>query len=274
MTTEQEIMNATDNRKNEIQELERRVQELKLLNEYEKLMSDFNNAKENIGKAFASKGLKFFTLGRYTKLNNLRLIKISEVYLGDEYNEERINSFEDYKRCLHRNEIRPICVGETIYISIVDNRHNFSITEMKGHPHRILGFCQEIKLETYNNLRNIISNSIDSILCEPIKDIKNTTEYAEPDRVSVLKERGYDFIEISTDEEYALCNHPFVYFNRLLNTELSRDIIKDFIKEEQRLDALDKDYYFAGERIKRIGNHAKHINILNNLLDRMISNIK
>lgn len=189
MTTEQEIINSTDNRKNEIQELERRVQELKLLNEYEKLMSDFNNAKEKfIGKAFASKGLKFSTLGRYTKLNNLRLIKISEVYLGDKYNDkERINSFEDYKRCLDRNNLKPICVGETIYVSIVDNRHDFSITEIKDQPHKILGFCQEIKLETYNNLRNIISNSIDSILCEPIKDIKNTTEYAEPDRVSVLK---------------------------------------------------------------------------------------
>ena len=46
----------------------------------------------------------------------------------------------------------------------------------------------------------------------------------------------------------------------------------DMIKEEQKLDSLDQDMMFYGERIRRIGNHKKRINLLNNIIERMKNN--
>jgi hypothetical protein len=51
-----------------------------------------------------------------------------------------------------------------------------------------------------------------------------------------------------------------------LVNDLTIRIIEEKIKEEMEKDAEDVDTYFGGERIRRIGNHAR---IVNNLLEVM-----
>lgn len=257
----------------EIEMLESQIKELKLKESYDKLIKDFENAKEHyLGKCFASKGLKPSCIGKYKNLNNLSLIKINSIYIGEklDYNHEhKINSFDDYKREMQRNtNIFVLAEGERIYISKVDDECVFKIDMFYNFPHVIRGFGQEISKKVYNNLRKVIHESLDCILYSPIKNM-NYIDYVEPTSVNILKEKGFNFIEINTDEEYALQNHPFKYYNRLLNNDLSKEIIYDMIKEEQKLDNLDQDRMFCGERIRRIGNHKNRINLLDNILKRM-----
>lgn len=257
----------------EIEILESQIKELKLKESYDKLIKDFENAKEHyLGKCFASKGLKPSCIGKYKNLNNLSLIKINSIYIGEklDYNHEhKINSFDDYKREMQRNtNIFVLAEGERIYISKADDKCVFNIDMFYDFPHVIRGFGQEISKKVYNNLRKAIHESLDCILYSPIKNM-NYIDYVEPTSVNILKEKGFNFIEINTDEEYALQNHPFKYYNRLLNNDLSKEIIYDMIKEEQKLDNLDQDRMFCGERIRRIGNHKNRINLLDNILKRM-----
>ena len=258
----------------EIEILEAQVKELKLKESYNKLIKDFENAKEcYLGKCFASKGLKPSCIGKYKNLNNLSLMKINSIYIGErwDYNHEhKINSFDDYKREIQRNvDIFVLAEAESIYISKIDDKCSFSITTKCDVPHIVLGFNQEIPEKIYNNLRKVIHESLDCVLYSPIKNMKYI-DYVEPTSVNILKEKGFNFIEINTDEEYALQNHPFKYFNRLMNNDLSKEIIMDMIKEEQKLDNQDQNMMFYGERIRRIGNHKRRIALLNNIIERMI----
>lgn len=260
----------------EIEQLEVQIKELKLKESYDKLIKDFENAKERyLGKCFASKGLKPSCIGRYTNLNNLSLVKIKSIYIGERYDynrEHKINSFDDYKREIQRNaNIYVLAESEHIYISKVDEQCSFNIGTQFNVPHKLIGFNKEIPEKTYNNLRKVIHESLDCVLYSPIKNMKYT-DYVEPTSVNILKEKGFNFIEINTDEEYALQNHPFKYLNRLVNNDLSKEIIMDRIKEEQILDNQDQDRMFYGERIRRIGNHKRRIDLLNNIIERMENN--
>lgn len=255
---------------NEIEQLETQIKELKLKQGYSNLIESFNKTKETFfGKCFASKGLKYSTIGKYTKLNNLTLNRITNVYFGDKYNHFEITSFEDYKNKIQCcGELKIVVEAEEIYISCVDDKYHFNITKSKDYPHLIKGFCYEIPQHVYDNLKNIISNSIDSILCEPIKEIKNV-EYQTCGRVKHLEKYGCKFIQISPDEEYVLDEHPFKYCDRLLVNDLSIQIVKDIMAEEMKWDANDQDRYFCGARIRRVGNHGKRVNMLSDILKKM-----
>ena len=260
----------------EIEILEAQVKELRLKESYDKLIKDFESTKERyLGKCFASKGLKPSCIGKYKNLNNLSLVKINSIYIGERWdysNEHKVNSFDDYKREMQRNaNILVLAEAESIYISKIDDKCSFNIGTKCDVPHRVIGFDQEIPEKTYNNLRKVIHESLECILYSPIKNMK-CIDYVDPTSVNILKEKGFDFIEINTDEEYALQNHPFKYFNHLINNDLSKEIIMDMIKEEQKLDSLDQDKMFYGERIRRIGNHKKRIDLLNNIIERMKNN--
>lgn len=260
----------------EIEILEAQIKELRLKESYDRLIKDFEKAKERyLGKCFASKGLKPSCIGKYKNLNNLSLIKINSIYIGERWdynNEHKVNSFDDYKREMQRNaDILVLAEAESIYISKIDDKCSFNIDTICDVPHQVIGFDREISEKTYNNLRKVIYESLDCILYSPIKNM-NYVDYVEPASVNILKEKGFNFIEINTDEEYALQNHPFKYFNRLVNNDLSKEIIMDMIKEEQKLDNQDQDMMFYGERIRRIGNHKKRIDLLNNIIERMKSN--
>ena len=257
----------------EIEILEAQIKELKLKESYDKLIKDFENTKERyLGKCFASKGLKYSCLGKYKNLNNLSLIKINSIYIGERYDynqEHKVNSFDDYKREIQRNaDIFVLAETESIYINKIDNTCSFNINTNYNVPHKVIGFNQEISEKIYNNLRKTIFESLDCILYSPIKNV-NYVDYVEPTSVNILKEKGFNFIEINPDEEYALQDHPFKYFNRLVNNNLSKEIIYDMIKKEQKLDNLDQDRMFCGERIRRIGNHKKRIDLLINIIERM-----
>lgn len=67
----------------EIKILEAQIKELKLKESYNRLIKDFENAKERyLGKCFASKGLNYSCIGKYKNLNNLSLVKIKSIYIG------------------------------------------------------------------------------------------------------------------------------------------------------------------------------------------------
>lgn len=257
----------------EIEHLENKIKELKLKESYDKLMKEFTEAKERyLGKCFASKGLKPSCIGKYQNLNNLSLMRIESIYIGERYDYEhkhKINSFEDYKREIqHNGDIFVLAQAETIYISKVDEKCTLNISKNFNVPHLLIGFSIEIPENTFNNLKKVINESLDCILYHPIKSLKHV-EYVEPTSVNILKQKGYEFIEINPDEEYALQNHPFKYCNRLINNDISKEIIKDMISEEQKLNNQDQDYMFGCERIRRIGNHVKRVNLLLDILKRM-----
>lgn len=257
----------------EIEMLEAQIRELKLKKSYDKLIKDFENAKERyLGKCFASKGLKYSCIGKYKNLNNLSLVKIKSIYIGERYDynrEHKVNSFNDYKKEMQRNaDIYVLAEAESIHISKIDDKCSFNVNVIFDIPHKVIGFNQEIIEEVYNNLRKVIYESLDCIFYAPIKNMKYI-DYIEPTSVNILKEKGFNFIEINPDEEYALQDHPFKYFNRLVNNDLSKEIIMDMIKKEQDLDNQDQDRMFYGERIRRIGNHRKRIDLLSSIIERM-----
>lgn len=257
----------------EIKILEAQIKELKLKESYNRLIKDFENAKERyLGKCFASKGLNYSCIGKYKNLNNLSLVKIKSIYIGERYDynrEHKVNSFDDYKKEMQRNaDIYVLAEAEHIYISKIDDKCSFNVDVIFDVPHKAIGFNQEITEKVHNNLRKVIYESLDCIFYAPIKNMKYI-DYVEPTSVDILKEKGFNFIEINSDEEYALQDHPFKYFNRLVNNDLSKEIVMDMIKKEQELDNQDQDRMFYGERIRRIGNHRKRIDLLSSIIERM-----
>lgn len=170
---------------------------------------------------------------------------------------------------MQRNaDIYVLAEAEHIYISKIDDKCSFNVDVIFDVPHKAIGFNQEITEKVHNNLRKVIYESLDCIFYAPIKNMKYI-DYVEPTSVDILKEKGFNFIEINSDEEYALQDHPFKYFNRLVNNDLSKEIVMDMIKKEQELDNQDQDRMFYGERIRRIGNHRKRIDLLSSIIERM-----
>ena len=164
--------------------------------------------------------------------------------------------------------------GESMSVSKYD-KGDISIRKCQLRTHEFNSFFEiynyEIDLGIYQNLKNLMSASIDNIFTFSYKKpihIKNTERI---DAVEVLKNKGCRILELTEDETYVLAseNHPFLYNNHLLVIPLSMEIIDNIMKELKEEDSRDHDYYFYGERIKRTGVYERKIKILEGLLGRV-----
>lgn len=220
-----------------------------------------------LNKYYASHNFRYSRLKQY-KCNTLSLLHIDKVYIGELYGNTIIETFEQFKSFYDKERLFVICEGETKRITKTDFiRITISVT--RDVAHRIVGFDREIDEKTYNNITTIISESVDLIFNTPIKNVPKF-DYIESDPVTILKQYGEKFIDVSTEQVNSLKGHPFLYpGNKLLVNDLTKKIIVDKIKKEREADALDVDRYFGVERIRRIGNHARILNNLVEVLDKI-----
>ena len=255
-----------------ITDLQNQLKELKLKKDYDSLIEKYNELKEKFeGKCFASKGLRIHTLEDYSKLHNLGMFKCTKVCILDSFcspTEYTINSLEDYKSITYKEDLQISISGESIDIHVHNGDVSLYIRE-KNHyqAHNFPMFKYEIDETVYNNIKHIVTQSVNNILSYPVKGaytyLPGTTKTAE------LKKLGYKFITINSDEAYVLSTHPFVYGNELLVSEASVQILQNLIKEEERLDRLDINTQFAGYPIKRLGVHRRHLDSLYSIIDRV-----
>lgn len=252
----------------EIKNLEQQLIDLKVKEKWEQLQNDLSKAeKKYLNKYYGSHNFHYSRLKQY-KRNTLSLLHINKVYIGEIYDNTIIETFEQFKSFYDKNRLYIICEGESKTISKNRDEINITMSKTKDVPHRITGFDREIDENIYNNINTIITESIDLIFNTPIKNIPQF-DCIESDHIKLLKQYGEKFIDVTNEQIYSLEGHPFLYNGKLLVNELSKQIIIDRIKEETRLDTLDIDTFFMGERIRRIGNHGKILNNLYEVLNKM-----
>lgn len=255
-----------------ITDLQNQLKELKLKKDYDSLIEKYNKLKEKFeGKCFASKGLRIHSLGDYTKLHNLGMTKCTKVCIVNSFyppTECTINSFEDYKSNAYKENLQITISGESIDIRVHNGDVSLDIRE-KNHyqAHNFPMFKYEIDETVYNNIKHIVTQSVNNILSYPVKGA--STYLPESTKTAELKKIGYKFVTIDSDEAYILSDHPFVYGNELLVSEASVQILQNLIKEEERLDSLDINTEFAGYPIKRLGVHRRHLDSLYSIIDRV-----
>lgn len=252
----------------EIKKLEQEIKDLKVKEKWEQLQKDLDNTKEKyLNKYYASHNFRYSRLKQYS-CNTLSLLHIVKLYIGELYGNVIIENFEQFKNFYDKDSLYVICEGERKTIS-KSNTTQITISKIRDVAHRIVGFNREIDEKTYNNINTIISESIDLIFNTPIKNI-HQFNYIESDQVKLLQQYGERLIDVSPEQVNSLKSHPFLYpGNKLLVNELSKQIIVDKIKKEREADALDVDRYFGVERIRRIGNHARILNNLVEVLDKI-----
>ena len=255
-----------------ITDLQNQLKELKLKEDYDNLIQKYNELKNKFeGKCFASKGLRIHTLGDYSKLHNLGLTKCTKICIEDGYcppTEYTINSFEDYKVINYKEDLRISIICNNIDIHVTNGDVSVDIREKTHYQaHNFPMFKYEIDETVYNNIKHIVTQSVDNILSYPVKGAY--TCLPSSTKTEELKKLGYEFVTIDSDEAYILNSHPFVYGNELLVSEASVQILQNLIKKEERLNSLDCDTIFAGYSIRRSGVHRRHLDRLYSIIDRV-----
>ena len=250
----------------DIKRLEQELIDLKNRKKWDNLQIELQEIKEKyLNRYYSSHNFRYSRLKQY-KCNTLSLLHINKVYIGKLYDDIIIESFEDFKSFNDKDSLYIICEGETKTVSKYSDTIQITISKSKDVAHRITGFNREIDKETYDNINTIFTESIELIFNTPIKNVPKF-DYTDSDPVKTLQRYGQKFIDVSPAQANSLERHPFLYpNNKLLVNDLTIQIINEKIKEEMEKDAEDVDRYFGCERIRRIGNHAR---IVNNLLEVM-----
>lgn len=262
------------NNNSTIQELEKQLQEAKQKEAWEELQKQYEEIKtKRLGKAWGSCSLKYSTLDQYKNNTYIQIMYISDVYIGASFDcKRKIKTLKEFVQDGMESKI--YMIGEDMSVAKYD-KGDISIRKGQLRTHEFNSFFKiynyEIDLGTYQNLKNLMSASIDNIFTLSYKKpihIKNTERI---DAVEVLKNKGCRILELTEDETYVLAseNHPFLYNNHLLVIPLSMDIIDNIMKGLKEEDSKDHDYYFYGERIKRTGVAERKIKILEGLLGRI-----
>jgi hypothetical protein len=258
-----------------VQELEKQLQEAKQSEAWKRLQEQYGEIySKRLGKAWGSCGLKYSTLNQYKNNTYIQIIYVSDVYIG--------NSFDGRKKITTLEEFINDGMGSRIYMTgesmSVSKYDKGGVQIHRGELHHYDDFDtffdiynHEIDLETYRNLKNLISGSIDNIFTLSYKKPIHIKDTERIDALEVLKTKGCRIVELSEDEAYVLSSekHPFLYNNHLLVIPLSMEIIDNIMKELKEEDSRDHDYYFYGERIKRTGVYERKIKILEGLLGRI-----
>jgi hypothetical protein len=251
-----------------VQELEKQLQEAKRKEAWENLQTEYKKESNKYkGQAYGSCALRYHNIDKYFH----DYLQIGIQYFQDVYiagpGEIIINTYEDYIKHFPAVSIHYKIEEINIFKNSTSLDIRFGIYDLKKPE---TGLKYKIDLETYKNLKNIMSSKIDGIFQESIKHTK-FSEIGTYSNEDILRKQGCKLIELFDDELYLITseNHPFVYGRNLLITDLSINIMKDMLKEFQKQDALDKDEYFYGERIKRTGVYERKIKILEGLLGRI-----
>lgn len=254
---------------NEIEKLKQQLVEAELNVKWNKLQNDLLKTKERyLNKYYGSHNFNYSRL-KYYKNNNLSLLSINKIYIGELYGDSIIETFEQFKSFYDKDRLYVICEGE--HKNITKHSETVSITVGKSRDvaHRLIGFNKEIDKNTYDSIDTMFKESIELVFNTPIKNVPKFN-YLDGDQVKLLEKYGEKFITVTPEQLNSLDWHPFLYTgNKLLVNDLSKQLIIDKIKEEQHNDSLDVDTYFAGERIRRIGNRARIVNNLTSVLNEL-----
>lgn len=258
-----------------VQELEKQLQEAKQSEAWKRLQKQYGEIySKRLGKAWGSCGLKYSTLNQYKNNTYIQIIYVSDVYIG--------NSFDGRKKITTLEEFINDGMGSRIYMTgesmSVSKYDKGSVQIHRGELHHHDDFDaffdiynHEIDLETYRNLKNLISGSIDNIFTLSYKKSIHIKDTERIDALEVLKTKGCRIVELSEDEAYVLSSekHPFLYNNHLLVIPLSMEIIDGILKELREEDSRDHSFYVYGEYVSRTGVYERKIKILEGLLGRI-----
>lgn len=261
---------------NTIQDLEEQLQKAKQAEEWRILQEEYEKVKsKRLGKAWGSCSLKYSTLNQYKNNATIQIVYVSDVYIRSaKNNKNKITTLEEFTQDGAMSKI--YMIGETMNVSKYDkgdvsiNKHQLH-TEEKSFNTFFDIYSYEIDLDTYENLKKLMASSIDNIFTLSYKNKIHIKDTERIDALDVLKERGCRILELTEDETWVLSSekHPFLYNNNLLVIPLSMEIVDSIMKELREEDSKDRDYYFYGERIRRIGIYERKIKILEGLLGRI-----
>ena len=251
-----------------IRELEERLKEEKLKQKWSEIQTKLKEAKTKYsGKAFGNKSLRFSCLKKYIKSN----FYINIVYIKDIILDENIQTIEDLKRCTDYDTNDCIKLTVDSFDAYRGGDGCWSIytnTDIKWRVRDMMSLPYEISIETYEKVKTLITNSIDLIFVTPIKEIEFQSSLAKRNNIELLKENGCKIIELTDSEAYEIKDHPFLYGNELLVNDLSKKIIEDWKKEEERLDNLDVGFYCCGEYVRPSGIHKRALENINSILKK------
>ena len=260
---------------NLVQDLERQLQEAKQAEKWRRLQKQYAGIQsKRLGKAWGSYSLKYSTLNQYKNNTYIQIIYISNVYIGNSFDgKKKITTLEEF---IHDGmESKIYMTGESMSVTKYEND---SVQIHKGklrHPGDLDAFFDlynnEIDLKTYENLKNLISSSIDNIFTFSYKKPIHFKDTERIDALDMLKSRGCRIIELTEDETYVLASekHPFLYNNNLLAIPLSMEIIDEILKGLKEEDSKDHSFYVYGEYVRRSGIYERKIKILEGLLGRI-----
>lgn len=252
-----------------IKELEERLKEEKLKQKWNEIQTKLREAiTKYSGKAFGNKALRLSTLSKYkSKSFYITVVYIKEVVLN-----ENIQTINDLRLYPDNYNCEITLRGESFSV-FYNNENNTNINSSQNSSWRIkdmMDYCYEIPIETYNNIKALINNSIDNVFLTPFKELESHWSSFTGGLycTKFLKENGCKFINLTDDEIYAINNHPFLYGNELLINDMSKKIIEDWKKEEIENDKRDVGFYCCGEYVKPTGISKRRIAKLDLILKK------
>lgn len=219
--------------------------------------------KGQIGKVYSTHALSREVIRKREKSSSAMLIlsvakitglKYGTIEWGEVYDEELI-----YR--LDSDGLRDIKVYyqyDLIEITLNNTMEGNKVQYLQGKVTKNIRWKYEQKPELFENLKNKVRFTIDSLLETSIKDLNspvemwgNFNELDSNSRIDSLKSLGYRVVELTPTEYSYISNwHPFAYDNLgILATEDSCKLIENKIKEYNRKIAKTSDFTFAGEYI-------------------------
>ena len=210
-------------------------------------------------------------------LNAFKVLDIGIYQDVYSYDRKKIEKVEDIK--YPEADLKVYVLMETVDIGLSSGKVRIEfIPTIFSEPHQLHALRYEISEEKYNKIKNLVLERTDSLLYSDLfsKSLSNSElvfgYYGDSDCLKNLKNLGYQFIELDSDEVYTISNwHPFLYDgNKLMISPESRAIIESRIEELKRRDSNNTGFHYADQYIPTTDIYRREITRLENILSRLV----
>ena len=211
-------------------------------------------------------------------LNAFKVLDIGiyqHIYSSDQRKIEKIEDMEKYPDA----DLKVYVLMETVDIGLSSGKVSIEFTPtIFSEPSHTHAMRYEISEEKYNKIKNLVLERTDSLLYSDLfsKSLSNSElvfgYYGDSDCLKNLKNLGYRFIELDSDEVFTISNwHPFLYDgNKLMISQDSRAIIESRIEELKRKDTGNAGFYYCDQYIPPTDIFRREMGRLENILSRLV----
>lgn len=268
-----------------IEELREEIRKLECKPLIENILKKKDIMIENVGKVFSTHALSRDVIlkkrDNTTTMLTLSVVKITGLKYGrtdyDLHDEELIYRLDSD----NLKEVKIYYQFDSINISLNSSYDGDRIQYFQGGHSKNIHWRYEQKPELFENLKNKVKLTIDTLLetsvkllKSPIEILGNFNELDSNSRLESLKSLGYKVVELtSTEYSYISDWHPFTYGNLgILATKDSCTLIENKIKEYQENISRARDWSCGGEYIsayKMTEIDRRIVNILTSILDKI-----